>query len=334
MIVVRHNFETNSSSMHSLSVRKTDGTYSAEEARMSEAIRDEPKFDVIITANKGHRIRNKEQLKSEMWIWSDKLHFSSYELDFINSPMQVLAGPREKLKYAVASAMSSENAEQRIAEVKTVFAKILPHINFELEKSRFNVFARGRCLSGGVERDILGPFLKDNNISLEDFIVHQKYIVIVNYAEYTKMKNLNMVNESTILSRYPEHEFKQHNINIVNGVWSLTSNDLSFGRTPFRVLGTPEGKARYILASTRCANLQEVTEIMRELYPELKEIRVFDKGYCDDSVFGYKGISARELILDKKYVIISDGDEYCIWNEFKKTPLFNKAEYPDEKAKD
>jgi hypothetical protein len=156
------------------------------------------------------------------------------------------------------------------------------------------------------------------------------------------MKWLNMVDESKIADIFkPEIDYSCE-MKIENGVWRLTEGDISFGRSPFRVLGTPEGKARYALACKHSANIDEVLAIMQEIYPEMKSIELPEDEYSNDGVnHGYvddwgiipDGLSTRELILNKKYVVISDGDEYCIWSNFKKTPLFNQDEYPDEKRK-
>lgn len=55
-IVIRHNFETNSSSMHSLSYRRTDGAYTAEELERSESLIGEVMCDVIVTVDDNTRI--------------------------------------------------------------------------------------------------------------------------------------------------------------------------------------------------------------------------------------------------------------------------------------
>jgi hypothetical protein len=131
-------------------------------------------------------------------------------------------------------------------------------------------------------------------------------------------------------------------MNIVDGVWKIEGRDLHFGRSPYRVLGTVEGKARYALATYSSKNIDEVLTILQEVYPDLKRIELpmawwdpekEDHGYCEDSALPLN-IPLRDFILDKKYVIISDGDEYCIWDDFKRTKLFNAEEYPDEEIED
>ena len=336
MIVQRFNFETNSSSMHSLSVRRAEGEYTPEEMKLCESIYDDMCVDVIMTTNVGDEVFTTEEILNDCYMFGKELNVSSYEVDYIQSPMQVLRDFRAKVMYLIASAISSDDTDYWMGEIAAVFTSILPEYKINLDKfGRMNVYSRGRKLAGGVTEEIVFKYLKLRGISLRDFLLRKKYIVIVNYAEYCKMKNLNMVDESTIIDMYPQIEIENHPIDIVDGVWKLTSLDITFGRTPFRVLGTPEGKARYALASYRSKNIDEVLAIMQEVYPELESIELpldpweksgVETGYAEDSAIP-TDIPLREFILNKKYVIISDGDEYCIWKEFKKTPMFNQKEY-------
>ena len=59
-------------------------------------------------------------------------------------------------------------------------------------------------------------------------------------------------------------------------------------------------------------------------------------GYVDEDILtGFlekEGISLEEYLTNKKYVVIQDGDEYCYWDDMKKTGLVNMDiidhEYP------
>ena len=48
----------------------------------------------------------------------------------------------------------------------------------------------------------------------------------------------------------------------------------------------------------------------------------------------HEGISLEEYLINKKYVVIQDGDEYCYWDNMKQTGLVNMDmidhEYPRE----
>ena len=337
MLVVRHNFETNSSSMHSLSFRKESGPYTAEELKHSEALARTHYHDAIITLNDGHTV-TKEEIYADGWIWDNQMRVWKSDLNLRNSAMQVMSSFRDKMIYALATVYGYQykNWEKRVDEIKAVFAKYLPNVQLNMDYiEKRNAWYR----SGSVNQYLLYPFLKQNKISIEEFITNTKYLVIVDYSEYQKMCWLNMVDESKIESVCHPDEEDECAMVIENGVWRLGECDINFGRSPFRVLGTPEGKARYALASYRGRNVDEVLAIMQEVYPDMKEIEFprsewdgeIEYGYCEDSALPHD-VPLRDFILDKKYVIISDGDEYCIWDSFKKTPLFNREEYPDEKA--
>lgn len=62
-------------------------------------------------------------------------------------------------------------------------------------------------------------------------------------------------------------------------------------------------------------------------------------GYVDEDILsGFlekENISIEEFLLNKRYVVIQDGDEYCYWHDIKKTGLINMDiidyEYPEGK---
>ena len=336
MIVTRYNFETNSSSMHSLSVRRTSGPYSIEELQHSEAASNDEQHDAIFVMKEGG-MTTVEDMRNQLWLREEreKFYISSYDVAFKNSAMEVLSDFRGRLHYALATVYGhrTKGWEGRIDEIELILNKYLPNVEFV-----------ARSLSGfvGTNDNLLYQFLKKNKITIEDFLLNDKYIVIVNIAEYQRMKFLNMVDESQIESAYHVPYEVETKMNIVDGVWKIDRNGINFGRSPYRVLGSVEGKARYALATYESENIDEVLAIMQEVYPEIKSIElpkshwnpdVTDSGYCEDSVLPL-GVPLRDFILDKKYVVISDGDEYCIWENFKETKLFNKEEYPDEKIGD
>ena len=335
MIVTRYNFETNSSSMHSLSFRRTEGEYTEEDLKHSEAMAGTHNHDAIITLKEGHTV-NEEEIRENGWIWNNKMRIWNSDLDLRNSAMQIMSSFREKLIYALStlSGYRYRGWEKRSDEIQHVFAKYLPGVELEADYDKDEWPMRFT----GTNEYLLYPFLKQNKITIEEFLTNTKYIVVVDYVEYQKMKWLNMVDESQIESVFHPSEYDTCEMKIENGVWKLSEGDLCFGRYPFRVLGTPEGKARYALAAHMSENIDEILEIMQEVYPEMKSIElpmdsyekdVVVRGYCEDPAIPYN-IPLREFILNKKYVIISDGDEYATFGKFKRTPLFNKDEYPEE----
>jgi hypothetical protein len=343
-IVVRHNFETNSSSMHSLSIRKTDGEYGIEELKRSEAVDDIPCYDAIIILKEGHT-ETEEEIRNNCYLYKDQMTIWNRSLRMSDSAMQVLSTFRDKLEYALATAYGHRYRgwQDRVEAIKAAFTKVMPGAKLDLYSIERMDEWDWRYDRIGTNQYLLYPFLKKNKITIDEFLTNTKYIVIVNYAEYEKMKWLNMVDESKIADIFKPEIDCSYEMKIEGGVWKLSEGDISFGRSPFRVLGTPEGKARYALASKNSNNIDEVLAIMHEVYPEMKSIELpkdeysddgICHGYCDDYSYIIDGIPLRDFILNKKYVVISDGDEYCIWSNFKETPLFNREEYPDEKKED
>lgn len=186
-------------------------------------------------------------------------------------------------------------------------------------------------------------------------------------------------------------------------VWKIwDSDDLNFGRYPFRVLSTFKDKWLYA-----CASLvyeynddvyKELLAIALKYIPNLKKIKLPNtsgsfankdsKGFKNDKYYqeygkteselieylnqkekdwdmeinywesssgwwgydmpctGYvdedilsgflknEGITLEEYLINKKYVVIQDGDEYCYWDNIKKSGLVNMDvidhEYPNK----
>ena len=335
MIKIRRNFETNSSSMHSLAFTTEDGDYTAEELKRIDDIAELPCSDVILTLNED----DYETLTCDgLWIWSNRFHFWSNDFEFHNTAMEVLNNFRSKLRYYIASIIQSRysetNKQKMLDDVKSIILESIPDVEIELDIND-NEFQSYR--SKQVNNLIMFKFLKMNNVSVKEFLTNRKYAVIVDYQEFLKMQFLNMVDMSKVVEVFCEHDVKADNeLNIdEEGAWVLTESSISFGRYPFRVLGTPEGKARYALASERGQNADEVLAILQEVYPNMKSIKFprsqwasggIEYGYVEDCAIP-RDVSLRDFLLNKKYVIISDGDEYCIWSGFTKTSLFNKEAY-------
>lgn len=158
---------------------------------------------------------------------------------------------------------------------------------------------------------------------------------------------------------YDESEIRENLWLHDNGEWDIWNDDsLSFGRSPFECLRTFESKVRYSIASL-CSykdNAEEIFEdiskIVYEMIPECTQIKLPKPDYynSDEIYYGYidediltgflkdEGIDLKEFLTNKKYVVIVDGDEYCIWSDVKKCGLVNKeaieSEYPSRKYSD
>ena len=184
-----------------------------------------------------------------------------------------------------------------------------------------------------------------------------------------------------------------------NCIWNIWEDELRFGRSPFRSLGSFHDKWLYACASLvseyKDDVYNELEQIALQHVPGLKKIHMplitehipnkddekfrdddyyqeyrktedelaeylmqkekewnieitywesngywcFEKpytGYVDeDMLSGFlkeKNISLGEFLLNKRYVVIQDGDEYCYWLDIKETGLIDMDkidyEYP------
>ena len=152
-------------------------------------------------------------------------------------------------------------------------------------------------------------------------------------------------------SEYYTYEEMIDNLWLHNGVWDIWNDRyITFGRSPFGCLNTFEAKVRYAIASL-CGwysnadeKFKEIEQLVTEIIPECVEIKLPKLWYSDDGRLSYgsvdediltpfiesTGITLKEFLTNKKYVVIVDGDEYCIWNSLKDSGLVNTDEIEKE----
>ncbi len=117
---------------------------------------------------------------------------------------------------------------------------------------------------------------------------------------------------------------------VSRGVYKSWNDDWYFGRHPFRPLTTFELKFQYAYANCGEDEIKkkEVIDLLKELVPEIKKVSVPEGCGVDDwQLFGWLkkyNISLKEFLTNKKYVVIQDGDEYCIWEDLIKCGLIDK----------
>lgn len=117
---------------------------------------------------------------------------------------------------------------------------------------------------------------------------------------------------------------------ISRGIYKPWNDNWYFGRSPFRPLNTFELKLQYAYAN--CGGdrtrREEVTNLLKELVPEIKKVSIPEScGVDDHQLFGWlsnHNITLKEFLTNKKYVIIQDGDEYCIWKDLIECGLIDK----------
>lgn len=116
---------------------------------------------------------------------------------------------------------------------------------------------------------------------------------------------------------------------IKKGQYQSWDKDWYFGRCPFRALDTFELRFQYAYANY-CYNddkLNELIELLQKLVPEVTSVKKPEYAGVDepylDSWLAQNHISLEEFLTNKKYVVIQDGDEYCIWNDLIRSGLID-----------
>lgn len=179
----RNVFETNSSSMHSLVVKKTSEYYDESELRYGIWVDDNGEWD----------------------IWdNDYLRFGRY-------PFKCLGTFESKVRYAIASLCSyKDNAEEIFSGIAQIVYEMIPECtNIKLPRSRYSNSREEVIDYGYVDEDILTGFLKDEGITLKEFLTNKKYVVIVDgdeYCTWSKIKKSGLVNNNEICHEYPSNE--------------------------------------------------------------------------------------------------------------------------------
>lgn len=123
-----------------------------------------------------------------------------------------------------------------------------------------------------------------------------------------------------------------------DGTIHVWLGDLQFYRSPFDILTTFYGKARYAIAASNGNLVADVQDIFRKYIDGFTNF-VFGqthKSYGDDEMVNDYGgtddyliegwlkeynVSLEEFLTNKRYVVICDGDEYCVWDHLKESGL-------------
>ena len=229
-------FETNSSSMHSLTVMKRDEKYTQKEILKDIWLRDDK--------DTGE--------KDCVWnIWNDS------DLDFGRSPFRALATFKEKWLYACASLVHEYN-DDVYKELVEIVLKYVPNLkkiklpttersfaNKDDDKFKDDEYYQeyGKTqeevisyltqkseewdmeieyyehsgywyydapYTGYVDDNILSGFLESEGITVEEFITNKKYVVIQDGDEYCywiDMKKAGLINMDAIDHEYPKEDY-------------------------------------------------------------------------------------------------------------------------------
>lgn len=227
-------FETNSSSMHSLTVLKRDCKYTSEETL------------------EGLYLYDDRDTGEKKCIWN----INDEDLEFGRQPFRALGTFKDKWLYACASLVREYNDDifQELTAIAFKYIPNLKRINLPMtsepivdrgsEKSRRDAYCQehGKTekelqeylsqkekdwgmelgywksgdwwhyevpYTGHVDEDILSGFLKQEGISLEEYLTNKKYVVIQDGDEYgywKDMKRTGLVNMDIIDHEYPRYD--------------------------------------------------------------------------------------------------------------------------------
>lgn len=123
---------------------------------------------------------------------------------------------------------------------------------------------------------------------------------------------------------------------LVKGVYKSSERSWYFGRSPFRALNTFELKFQYAYACAWNYSRPELVQLLQELVPEVKTFIPPEDAGTDDHLLSAWlndcGITMKEFLTNKKYIVMQDGDEFNIWKDLKSSGLINFNAIEHEEA--
>lgn len=145
---------------------------------------------------------------------------------------------------------------------------------------------------------------------------------------------------SIVVSKKPfntNEYFKSFIESLHDGELFVYHHELQYGRNPFQLLATFEEKLYYAMSVFYDRDLdirKHIFEVCKSVAPEftnftfkyrnkqyVDDVDKMCDGYCDDDILriylNKNNITIEEFLLNPKYIVIVDGDEYCIWESIK-----------------
>lgn len=158
----------------------------------------------------------------------------------------------------------------------------------------------------------------------------------------TNSSSMHSLVVSTKGGKYTEDEIYEGMWIDANGKWNIWSQDIQFGRAPFRLLYSFAEKVRYALASLNGSDikLSDVNQIVDKYAPKVKEwvLPMVQEdnvgGWTDDDILPSAlrelKISLEDFLTDRRYMVVVDGDEYCVWDSLKQSGMINTSMIKEE----
>lgn len=124
-----------------------------------------------------------------------------------------------------------------------------------------------------------------------------------------------------------------------NGIWKFEEGELDFYRYPFRFLHTFEGKVKYAIANyeSNYESIILISDIVKKYNPNFVRFEFakshgrIDTGGTDDyalnSWLENNNITLEEFLINPRYAVICDGDEYCTFDKLIDLGLINKSKF-------
>ena len=140
----------------------------------------------------------------------------------------------------------------------------------------------------------------------------------------------NVIKENGEDLHFTHDEMLESLHRVFRGAYKPWNDDWYFGRSPFRSLDTFELKLQYAYANCDSDEDEKdkITNLLKELVPEIKKVCIPTTCGTDDyQLFGWlkdHNTSLKEFLTNKKYIVIQDGDEYCIWKDLIDCGLIDK----------
>lgn len=152
--------------------------------------------------------------------------------------------------------------------------------------------------------------------------------------------------------RYSQEEIMKHVCLWKDGKATMWSSGLEFGRSPFDFLNNFESKTRYAIAASNGRLVPQITGVWKKYVPGFSLFEfdekyrvwdeekqdyvdadeahpVYDYGYTDDYMIeGWLkkyNVSVEDFLTMRRYIVVCDGDESCIWDRVRDSGLVDKS---------